>query len=97
MKEVKTAFTELVKMALDKNHSIDFQVSLEIFGYAALLNDENLSCFGLSVSRECDFEKSKVFKPHGYSMVEMTTENIESAKEWLKELHEEMMIQESRK
>lgn len=96
MKEVKTEFTELVKIVLDKNHSIDFQISLDIFGYAVLLGNENLSCFGLSVSKKLDFERSKTFKPHGCSMVEMTAENIEAAKEWLKNLHEEMMAKEKK-
>lgn len=89
----KEKLLELVDLVYELNHPIDFQINLAVQGYLARFT-EGLFGLDLTVTRDNNHDDTKRFGDFDKAASEY---ELSEAIEWLKELHEEMMIQESRK
>ena len=84
----KKKLLELTELIVDLNHPIDFQIHLSLSGFLARYTN-GLFGFDLSVTNNNDHENTR-----RYGNFDATTsdEDLIAAIEWLKELHEEMMV-----
>ena len=89
----KKKLLELTELIVDLNHPIDFRIQLYLSGFPARYTNGLLG-FDLSVVSNDDHENTRRF---GNFDSTTSSEDLSAAIEWLKDLHEEMMIQESRK
>lgn len=86
---MKNKLMELVQLAIEMNKRSSFQITLSLNGYIAY---GSVPTFSLSVSQKCDFKNARYFHDkQGASSVDPTDENIEKAKEWLINLHNELI------
>lgn len=84
----KKKLLELTELIVDLNHPIDFQIHLSLSGYLARYTKNGLFGFDLSVTNKNDHENTRRF---GNFDATTSDEDLSTAIEWLKELHEEMM------
>lgn len=85
----KKKLLELTELIVDLNHPIDFQICLSLSGYLTRYTENGLFGFDLSVTNNNDHENTRRF---GNFDATTSSEDLSAAIEWLKELHEEMMI-----